>query len=281
MLTHFLTEQDICSFNEYLLREERSRGTVEKYLRDVRAFRRWVQETPVTKETIIAWKEHLLGLNYAATTINSMLSSLHGLLDFLGWHECRVQFLKIQRKLFRAPERELTKGEFVRLVTTARNFGRELPALVIETICATGIRVSEVCHITVEATATGRTEIMLKGKIRTIFLPGKLCRKLQKYAPKNNIASGPIFRSRTGACLSRQRIWSIMKQIGRAAGVPLSKVFPHNLRHIFATLFYHASKDIVQLADVLGHSSINTTRIYLMSSGREHARRVDQLGLIL
>ncbi len=191
MTSHTMTKQDIRAFGAHLLQEERSQGTIEKYLRDVGAFHCWLQGAPVTKEKVIAWKEHLLSRNYAAATINSMLSSLHGLLDFLGWRECRVHFLKIQRKLFRAPERELRREEFIRLVAAARSSGRELPALVMETICATGIRVSEVRHITVEAADAGRTDIMLKGKIRTIFLPGKLCRRLRKYARKTTSHLAP------------------------------------------------------------------------------------------
>ena len=273
------------SFQQYLLQEEREEGTIEKYLRDAGRFLTWVGDALPTdavswKEKAIQWKEHLCGEKYAPTTINSMLAAVNKLLAFLGFPEVRIKYLRVQRKLFRQSERELTKEEYLRLIESAHALGRERLALLMEAICATGIRVSEVRYLTVEAAREGRTEISLKGKIRTILLPGKLCRKLLKYARKNKIASGEIFLTRGGKGLSRRQIWSEMKAICKKAGVAESKVFPHNLRHLFARTFYKVCRDVARLADVLGHSSIETTRIYLVSTGIEHARQLEKLNLI-
>ena len=275
-----LSAERIAAYGQYLRTEERSSGTVEKYLRDVRAFAAWMGGVPVTKELAAGWKEHLHFQGYAPATINSMLAAINGLFHFLGWDGCRVKFLKVQRRLFRDAGRELTRPEYEPLLAAARERGRERLALLMETICATGIRVSEVRYITVEAAQWGRAEISLKGKIRTILLPGKLCRKLLKYAKKHKTASGEIFLTKSGKSLSRRQIWAELKRLCKYAGVESSKVFPHNLRHLFATIFYRACKDIARLADVLGHSSIETTRIYLVTSGAEHARQMERLGLV-
>ena len=267
-------------FEQHLYREERSAGTVAKYLRDIRAFARWLEGRPVTKELAAGWKAHLMAEGYAPVTINSMLSAINGLFRFLGWEECRVKFLKIQRRLFRDTNRELTRSEYDRLLNSAKELGRDRLALLIETISATGIRVSEVKYITVEAAQRGKAEISLKGKIRVILLSAKLCRKLLRYAKKQKTASGAIFRTKSGKELSRRQIWAELKGLCKHTGVAPTKVFPHNLRHLFATIFYKACKDIVKLADVLGHSSIETTRIYLMTSGIEHRRQLERLGLV-
>lgn len=280
MEQYHLTPERIDAYETHLRREERALGTIEKYLRDLRAFARWLEDGPVTQEAVAAWKASLCGRGYAPVTVNSMLAALNGCFDFLGWSGLRVKFLKIQRRLFRDTDRDLTRPEYDCLIQTARSLGRERLALLMETICATGIRVSEVQYITVEAARRGKAEISLKGKIRTILLPGKLCRKLLKYARKNKIASGELFLTRSGKRLSRRQIWAEMKRLCRAAGVAPSKVFPHNLRHLFATAFYKSCKDIVKLADVLGHSSVETTRIYLLSTGAEHARHLERLGLV-
>ena len=261
--------------------EERSAGTIEKYLRDAEAFAAWLDGRAVTRELAAEWKAVLLDRGLAPATINSMLAAVNGLLEFLGRGECRVKFLKVQRRLFREADRELTRPEYERLLAAARARGRERLALLMETLCATGIRVSEVRYLTVEAARRGRAEISLKGKIRTILIPGKLCRKLLQFAKKNKTASGEIFLTRNGTSLSRRQIWAELKRLCRHAGVEPSKVFPHNLRHLFATTFYRACRDIARLADVLGHSSIETTRIYLVTSGAEHARQLERLGLIL
>ena len=208
------------------------------------------------------------------------MSALNGLFRFLGWEGCRARFVKVQRRLFRDPARELTRPDYDRLITTARELGKERLALVMETICATGVRVSELRYLTVDAIQRGRAEISLKGKIRTILIPTKLRRKLLKYAKKNKTASGEIFLTGNGKSLSRRQIWAEMKRLCVRAGVEPSRVFPHNLRHLFATAYYRAYRDIAKLADVLGHSSIETTRIYLLTSGAEHQRQLDRLGLV-
>ena len=275
-----LTPERIAAYGLYLKQEERTPATLEKYLRDLRAFLVWLDGRPVTKELAHQWKEELQARGYAPVTINSMLSALNGLFRFLGWEECRVKFLKVQRRLFREERRDLNRSEYNRLLETAYQLGRERLALLMETICSTGIRVSEVRYITVEAARNGKSEIALKGKIRTILLPNKLCRKLLKYAKRQKIASGEIFLTRSGKALSRRQIWAEMKRLCRHTGVEPSKVFPHNLRHLFATAFYRACKDIAHLADLLGHSSVETTRIYLISSGAEHVRQIERLGLV-
>lgn len=280
MTEHKLTVEGINAFGRYLLAEERSAGTIEKYLRDVQAFAAWLDGRAVTREMAAGWKEHLLDMHYAPVTINSMLSAVNVFFRFSGWEDCQVKFLKIQRRLFRDKSRELSRGEYERLLEAAHLLSRERLALLIEAMGATGVRVSEVRYFTVEAARRGRAEISLKGKIRTILLPNKLCRKLLKYAKRKKITSGEIFITRGGKGLSRRQIWAEMKQLCKRADVEASKVFPHNLRHLFATAFYRACKDIAQLADVLGHSSIETTRIYLVTTGEEHLRQLDRLGLV-
>ena len=281
MNSNHVTAGQIADYGAYLQEEERSSGTVEKYLRDVTAFSCWLGARPATRETSAGWKAYLQESGYAPVTINSMLAALNGFFRFLGWEECRVKFLKVQRRLFRDAERELTRWEYERLLSAAAKRGQERLALLMEAICATGIRVSEVRYLTVEAARRGRAEISMKGKIRTILIPAKLTRKLLKYARKQKIASGEIFLTGSGKSLSRRQIWAEMKAVCKCAGVERSKVFPHNLRHLFATIFYRGCKDIAKLADLLGHSSIETTRIYLRTSGTEHARQLERLGLVL
>ena len=281
MREHRLVAEAIQSYEDYLRREEKATGTREKYLRDVKFFRAWLGEREVTKEAVAGWREHLAAQGYSPATVNSMLAALNSLFRFLTWEECRVKFLKIQRRMFREPERELTRSEYDCLLAAAQDAGLERLALLMETICATGVRVSEVKYFTVEAARLGRAEIRLKGKIRTILLPNKLCRKLLRYAKKQKTVSGEILLTRNGTSLSRRQIWAELKQLCRRARVSPSKVFPHNLRHLFATTFYKACKDIVRLADVLGHSSIETTRLYLVTTGTEHICLLEKLGLVL
>ena len=271
---------DIQVFAAHLRRAERSSGTVENYLRHVRAFAAWLGGRPVTGAAAADWKASLVSQGYRPSTVNTMLVGLNGFFQFMGWEGCKVRALRLQRRLFREDSRELTRAEYDRLTAAAHALGRERLALLMEAICATGIRVSEVRYLTVEAVERGRAEISLKGKIRTILIPGKLRRKLLKFAQKNKTVSGEIFLTRNGKSLGRRQIWAEMKRVCREAGVVPSKVFPHNLRHLFATTFYRACKDIVRLADVLGHSSIDTTRIYLMTTGEEHARLLEGLRLI-
>lgn len=280
MMNYPLTQKQIRAYAHYLQIEEKSGATIEKYLRDVRAFACWLDGREISKELTSEWKAHLVAQGYASTTVNAMLSALNSLLEFMGLQECRVKFLKIQRRLFRDANRELTKEEYQRLLSAAHQLERERLGLLVETIGATGIRVSEIQYITVEAVQRGKAEIALKGKIRTILLPGKLRRKLLKYAKKQKTTSGAIFRTKSGKELGRRQIWAELKGLCRYAGVEPGKVFPHNLRHLFATVFYRTCRDIAKLADLLGHSSIETTRIYLVASGAEHQREIDRLGLV-
>ena len=267
-------------FEEYLIQEEREKATIGKYLRDAECFLVWLENRELSKKQVVLWKEKLTEKRYSPITINGKLAAINKLLLSLGKPEFRVKYLKIQRRLFRSTERDLTKEEYTRLVETAFLDGRERLALLMESICATGIRVSEVRYLTVETAEAGRAEISLKGKIRTILIPGKLCRKLLKYAKKQKIASGEIFLTRSGKSMSRHQIGTEMKALCAQAKVQPSKVFPHNLRHLFARAFYRACRDVVRLAGVLGHSSIETTRIYLITTGIEYRKQMSRLGLI-
>ena len=271
-----ILQSHVAAYTQFLRQEERAPATVEKYLRDVRSFVSWLDGRSVTKQLAAEWKAHLLSEGLSPATVNGKVSAVNGLFRFLGWEDCRVKFLKLQHRAFRDASKDLTRGEFERLCSAAS--GRL--ALLLEAICATGIRVSEVRYITVEAAQAGRADVSLKGKIRTILLPGKLCRKLLKFARQQKIASGEVFLTEGGNSLSRHQIWREMKALCKKAGVEASKVFPHNLRHLFAVTFYKVTRDVVKLADLLGHSSINTTRIYLLTTGTEHVRQLDKLGLV-
>ena len=264
--THY--KQQINAFAQSLRQEERAQGTIENYLRHLRAFAAWLGGGELRPATAPAWKAELLAKGYAPGTVNAMLVPLNRFLDFLGYGNCKVKALRIQRRLFRENR------------STARAQGKERLALLMEAICATGIRVSEVQYLTVEALREGRAEISLKGKIRTILIPGKLRKKLLQYAKKEKNASGAVFRTRNGKPLSRKQIWAEMKALCSQAGVAASKVFPHNLRHLFARAFYNVCRDVAKLADVLGHSSLETTRLYLISTGKEHERQLERLGFV-
>ena len=274
------TVEQIREFSRYLREEERETATIDKYSRDVKDFFIWLKDREISRERMGEWRGYLLQAGRKPVTINGKLSALNKFLSFLGRNDCRIKYLKIQRRLFRSTEKQLSKQEYIRLMETAHSLGRERLALLMETICATGIRVSEVKYITAEAIRAGRTEIALKGKIRTILLPGKLCRKLKKYAGKRKIVSGEVFLTRNGKGMSRRQIWAEMKSLCEKAGVTPSKVFPHNLRHLFAQTFYRVCRDVAKLADVLGHSSIETTRLYLISTEAEHVRQMERMGLI-
>ena len=274
-----LTAAVLTRFRQELLRRERSAPTIEKYLHDVRTFAVWLDGREVTPEAVLAWKRELVD-QFKPGTVNGKLAAVNALFAFAGWPDCQARSLKVQRRAFRDNARELTKEEFYRLVATAERLGKDRLALLFEAIGSTGVRVSEVKYFTVEAARLGRAEIALKGKIRTILLPGKLCRKLLKYARKQKIASGEIFLTRSGKPINRKQIWAEMKALCKQAGVAPGKVFPHNLRHLFAQTFYHQTHDVVKLADVLGHSSLTTTRIYLISTGEEHQRELEKLKLV-
>ena len=276
MKKYILTAKHIKNYAALLQKEERAPATAEKYTHAVHAFLEWLGERKASKETAAQWKTHLLACGYAPATVNVKLSAVNGLFRFLGWEDCMVKLLKFQRRTFRDASRDLTRADYYRLLDAASGTVK----LLLQTICATGIRVSEVRYVTVEAARAGRTTIALKGKVRTILLPGKLCRKLLQFAKKQKIVSGEIFLTKDGKTLSRQRIWKYMKALCKKAAVTPTKVFPHNLRHLFATTFYSATHDIAKLADLLGHSSINTTRIYLLTTGEEHIRQLERLGLL-
>lgn len=256
-----LTQNKISNFYTWLKSEEKSENTVEKYIRDVTAFIEYLGGSAITKETVIAYKNKLINENYAVRSINSMLASLNSLFAFLGWVDLKVKSIKLQRQIYCPEEKELTKAEYVRLINTAKQKGNERLNLLIQTICGTGIRVSELQYITVEAVKCGEAVVSLKGKTRTVFIVKELKQKLLRYAAEQKITSGVIFITRSGKPMSRTNIWREMKNLCTQAGVNPDKVFPHNLRHLFARTFYRIEKDIAKLADILGHSSINTTRI--------------------
>ena len=280
MKGRFITAKAIAEFKEHLILEERSEITVEKYIRDVKAFTAYTQNTSVTKETVIAYKKHLQE-NYAVRSVNSMLASINSLLAFLGWHDLRVKSLKLQQQVFCPEEKELTKAEYARLCRTAERKHNERLNLILQTICGTGIRVSELQYITVEAVKQGEAVVNCKAKTRSVFIVKELKQKLLRYAAEQNIKNGMIFVTRTGKPISRTNIWREMKALCEEANVNPKKVFPHNLRHLFARVFYGIEKDIAKLADILGHSSINTTRIYIISTGTEHRQRMENMHLIL
>lgn len=281
MKGRILTEKLIAEFSCCLKSEEKSENTIGKYLRDVQAFFTYLGGAAVTKEAVIAYKNKLLAESYAVRSVNSMLASLNSLFAFLGWTDCRVKSIKLQRQIYCPEEKELTKAEYMRLVNAAKQKGNERLNLILQTICGTGIRVSELQFITVEAVKNGEAIVSLKGKTRSVFIVKELQKKLLRYAAEQGISSGTIFITRTGRPMSRTNIWREMKGLCEQAGVNPQKVFPHNLRHLFARVFYGIEKDIAKLADILGHSSINTTRIYIISTGDEHRRRMEHMRLIL
>ena len=275
-----LTEQAFDQFEDYLRHDEREESTIEAYLRSLTRFAEWADGRAVTKELAMEWKAALSESGYRPISVNAMLAAVNKFFTCMGREDCKVKYLKLQRQMFRKSEKDLSKEEYQRLVQAAHEKGDLRMELILETICATGIRVGELKYITVEAVRAGVAEIALKGKIRTILLPHRLCRKLQKYAKQQKIASGKLFLTQDGLPVSRQSIWTRMKALCEAAGVERSKAFPHNLRSLFARSFYGSCHDVVRLADVLGHSSIETTRIYLMSTGKEYLRQLDKLGLV-
>lgn len=258
-MSHTILDQ-LSDYADWLIQEERSAATAEKYLRSLRRFALWLNDRPLCKTNVLAWRAHLQEKGYAPGTINTMLAALHSYFRFAEITDCSVKYLRVQRTLFRDSDRALSLDDYHRLVRAAHSTGQHQLALIIETICATGIRVSELRHITTEALANGRADIALKGKIRTILLSRALQRKLRRYTRKNKITHGAIFST--------------------VAHVAKTKIFPHNLRHLFAVQFYQKHRDIVRLADMLGHSSVETTRIYLAASTDECARALDQLGLV-
>ena len=281
MKGRILTSEAIQNFKKYLKEEEKSKNTIEKYMRDVWEFTTYMNGAEITKESVIAYKDKLIYKNYAVRSINSMLASLNSLFSFLNWMDCRVKSIKLQRQVYCPEEKELTKAEYTRLVNAAKQKGNGRLNLVLQTICGTGIRVSELQYITVEAVKSGEAVVSLKGKTRTVFIVKELRQKLLHYAKFQNICTGVIFVTRSGRPMSRTNIWREMKNLCEQAGVNPQKVFPHNLRHLFARTFYGIEKDISKLADILGHSNINTTRIYIIATGTEHRQRMENMRLII
>ena len=275
-----ITSEMLEQFQSYLKNEEKESSTIAKYLHNVQVFVGWLGEKEITKEKLTGYKEYLIEKKYNPKTINGILSAINKFLTFVGQSELKVKYLRIQRQLFRHSNKELTQAEYMKLLNKAQELGKERLSLLMQTICATGIRVSELKYITVETVKAGKAEISLKGKIRTILLTGKLCKKLLKYAKHKKITSGEIFITRSGRGLGRKQIWAEMKALCKKSGVAAGKVFPHNLRHLFARAFYKVCKDVAKLADVLGHSSIETTRIYLISTGAEHLQTLNKLQLL-
>lgn len=268
----------IYEFCEYLQKEEKCVATVEKYIRDVRAFLNYAGEQSITKELTVAYKQHLEKKGYAVRSINSMLTSVNQLLDYLGWCECKVKSLRLQRETYCSEEKELTKEEYKRLLKAAGN--NEQLCMLLQTICSTGIRVSELKFFTVEAIKRGEVIVRCKNKTRTVLVPKALVKALSGYIRKRGIKAGSIFVTRSGTPLDRSNIWASMKKLCSTAGVNPSKVFPHNLRKLFARTFYDIEKDIAKLADILGHGNIETTRIYIMTTGSEHRQKIESLGLV-
>ena len=275
-----ITNELIERYKRYLFEEEKSSATIEKYIRDVTSFAKWANDCDITKMAVLEYKEHL-SQGYAPASVNSVLSSLNSFFDYNEWHGLKVKMLKIQRQIFAERNKELTKAEYERLLIAARKKKNERLYYLMQTICASGIRVSELSAITIDAVKAGKATIKCKGKMRVVILPKDLCKMLKEYAARQKITKGSVFVTRTGKPLDRSTIWKMMKELCESAGVAREKVFPHNLRHLFARTYYSIQKDIVRLADILGHSSINTTRIYTMETGDIHRRQIQKLGLLL
>lgn len=275
-----VTKEIAASYLQFLRIQEKSKGTLEKYARELRELEQFLAGKEVRKEDLLLWKENL-EKTYSPAGVNGKLVAANGLFAFLGRHDLRMKLLKIQKEIFISEEKELTRAEYSRLVRTAERKGKERLSLLIQTICATGIRVSELQFITLEAVKRGRAEVNCKGKRRVIFLPVRLQKKLKAYAAKKGISKGILFVTRSGRPLHRGNIWAEMKKLCKDAEVSPEKVFPHNLRHLFARIFYSLDKDIAKLADMLGHSNIETTRIYIMESGRIHRQKLERMGLVL
>lgn len=280
MQKHTMTEKMIEQYLEHLRFEERSEHTICRYRKALEDFYRFLPEKKTFgKGETLNWKEQL-SKRYAASTVNVMLSAVNGFSAFYHWHECRVKPIKRQRGVFRDRRREMSRAEYLRLLDTAQQMGKQRLYYIMETLCSTGMRISELRFVTVEALSAGHVCVNCKGKLRVILLTKRLIKALREYCRLNEIHSGPVFVTRTGKPVDRSNIWQELQKLCKAAGVHSRKVFPHNFRHLFAVSFYHLEKDIAKLADVLGHASLETTRIYIMESGLEHERQLERLGLV-
>ena len=279
-MNRIITNSIIGDFESYLRSDEKSDNTIEKYLRDVRAFCMFVESREISKTVVMEFKASLVE-NYEVTSANSMIAAVNVFLRFMGWVDCCIKQFKVQKKAFCSEDKELTKAEYIRLVNAAKAEGSERLNLILQTICGTGIRVSELQFITVEAVRKGEAIVSCKNKTRTVFIVRELQKKLLNYIKNKGITTGCIFITKSGKPMSRCNIWREMKSLCEQAGVSPDKVFPHNLRHLFARTFYSIEKDIAKLADILGHSNINTTRIYIITTGAEHKRKMESMRLII
>ena len=273
-----ITADDLESYRNNMIENEKSSATIEKYIRDILSICRWNHSQRIERVHILEWKKYLISL-YAVSSVNSMLAALNSYFHFKGWEQLRVKPFRQQKQLYREKERDISRCEYMQLLQEADKCGDERLKLIMETICSTGIRISELPFITAEAVSHGKALVDCKNKKRIIFIPAKLQSILKKYMKKHHILSGPIFLTRNGTILNRSNIWRSMKKLCKRTGIDCQKVFPHNLRHLFAKTFYNSAKDLAKLADVLGHSRIETTRIYVMENGQEHERMVEMLGL--
>ena len=281
-MERFVTEEILSGYQEHLFEEEKSELTIKKYMRDLRKLAEYAEGREVTKKLVVGYKDYLRKKKrYKLTSINSFLVAANRLFEYLGWYDLRVRTYKIQKEVFVPESRDLSREEYKRLVRAALKKGKKRLAMILQTICATGMRISELSGVTMESVAEGVVEIYCKGKQRVILLPGKLRKKLIRYIKENRISEGIVFRTSGGKAVDRSNIWKEMKMLSKEAGVQEGKVYLHNLRHLFAKEFYAVGKDISKLADVLGHTNIETTRGYIKTTSREHQRLLDRMGLVL
>lgn len=274
-----ITNELIQEFKTYLVEEEKSDSTIEKYIRDITVFMNWLENDEITKCRVLEYKKQLID-NYAPASVNSILSSLNSFFVYNEWHDCKVKTLKIQKQIFANKDKELTKSEYERLLKAAQSKKNKRLYYLMQTICSSGLRVSELKYVDVNAVKTGQALINCKGKMRIVILPTELCKMLKGYIKEQGIKKGSVFVSKNGKPLDRSNIWKMLKSLCETSGVSKDKVFPHNLRHLFARTYYSLQKDIVRLADILGHSNVNTTRIYTMESGTVHRMHIEKLGLL-
>ena len=281
MKTRLLDQLAVTDYLNHLRLEEKSENTIEKYTRGVKRFITYVKNQPVYKESVIEFKQTLINNGYAVNSINSIIAAINDFLDYFGWSDFKVKPIKTQRQIYCSENKELSKAEYLRLLDAAEKNHNNRLSLIIQTICGAGIRISELKYITVDAVRNGQVEVSCKGKTRVIFIVKQLKKKLLRYAAKHHIEAGIIFITRTGKPINRTNIWREMKALCNQAHVNSDKVFPHNLRHLFARTFYQLEKDLAKLADILGHSSINTTRIYIISTGQDHIKRMENMRLVV
>ncbi len=274
-----ITAEQIRNFEMHLAEDEKSNATIEKYIRDITAFMRWADDADITKARVMEYKKALTE-SYAPASVNSILSSLNSFFAYNDWHDCRVKQIKIQRQIFANKDKELSRAEYDRLLKIAHSKKNKRLYYIMQTICSSGLRVSELKFVDINAVKTGQALINCKGKLRVVILPKELCKMLKAYAKEQGISKGSIFVTKSGTPLDRSNIWKMLKSLCHEANVPSEKVFPHNLRHLFARTYYSLQKDIVRLADILGHSNVNTTRIYTMESGAVHRKHIEKLGLL-